>query len=266
MAPDEFLAFFFGSWLGEGERQSLQISTAAFGITESASMQSIARRTTTARLDTTGVIIIIIIIMIMIIIATTRIGTPPFPIPSLGRVGRFSELLRASPSFSELLRASSRFFARRPPGLWTRRLPRRAAQAPADRERTDSDGLRRPFGRWAPPPGEFDFVLLFNTAAMPSTAVFSMTGTRAQGCIASMRGPRNVPHVSHVLASMPLVSRTLRDSRQMARHIVSAKKKKGGKKGGDASEEPVVESSKVRFLSGHRRRCRRGPVDEWTSG
>ena len=84
-----------------------QISTAAFGITESASMQSIARRTTTARLDTTGVIIIIII-MIMIIIATTRIGTPPFPTPSLGRVGRFSELLRASPSFSELLRASSR--------------------------------------------------------------------------------------------------------------------------------------------------------------
>ena len=101
---------------------------------------------------------------------------------------------------------------------------------------------------------------------MPSTAVFSMTGTRAQGCIASMRGPRNVPHVSHVLASMPLVSRTLRESRQMARHIVSAKKKKGGKKGGDASEEPVVESSKVRFLSGHRRRCRRGPVDEWTGG
>ena len=84
-----------------------QISTAAFGITESASMQSIARRTRTARLDTTGVIIIIII-MIMIIIASTRIGTPPFPIPSLGRVGRFSELLRASPSFSELLRASSR--------------------------------------------------------------------------------------------------------------------------------------------------------------
>ncbi len=81
-----------------------------------------------------------------------------------------------------------------------------------------------------------------------------------------MRGPRNVPHVSHVLASMPLVSRTLRESRQMARHIVSAKKKKGGKKGGDASEEPVVESSKVRFLSGHRRRCRRGPVDEWTGG
>ena len=93
-----------------------------------------------------------------------------------------------------------------------------------------------------------------------------MTGTRAQGCIASMRGPRNVPHVSHVLASMPLVSRTLRESRQMARHIVSAKKKKGGKKGGDASEEPVVESSKVRFLSGHRRRCGRGPVDEWTGG
>jgi len=86
-----------------------QISTAAFGITESASMQSIARRTTTARLDTTGVIIIIIImIMIMIIIATTRIGTPPFPTPSLGRVGRFSELLRASPSFFALLRASSR--------------------------------------------------------------------------------------------------------------------------------------------------------------
>ena len=88
-----------------------QISTAAFSVTESASMQSIARRTTTARLDTTGVIIIIIIIiiiMIMIIIATTRIGTPPFPTPSLGRVGRFSELLRASPSFSELLRASSR--------------------------------------------------------------------------------------------------------------------------------------------------------------
>ena len=235
-----------------------QISTAAFGITESASMQSIARRTTTARLDTTGVIIIIIII-IMIIIATTRIGTPPFPTPTLGRVGRFSELLRASPSFSELLRATS-------PGLWTRRLPRRAAQAPADRERTASDGLRRPFGRWAPPPGELSTFLLFNTAAMPSTAVFSMTGTRAQGCIASMRGPRNVPHVSHVLASMPLVSRTLRESRQMARHIVSAKKKKGGKKGGDASEEPVVESSKVRFLSGHRRRCRRGPVDGWTGG
>ena len=81
-----------------------QISTAAFGITESASMQSIARRTTTARLDTTGVIIIIIIMIMIMIIIATRIGTPPFPTPSLGRVGRFSELLRASPSF----------FARRP--------------------------------------------------------------------------------------------------------------------------------------------------------
>ncbi len=110
-----------------------QISTAAFGITESASMQSIVRRTTTARLDTTGVIIIIII-MIMIIIATTRIGTPPFPTPSLGRVGRFSELLRASPSFSELLRATS---------PWPLDPPPPAARSTGTR-RPGKDGLGRP--------------------------------------------------------------------------------------------------------------------------
>ena len=74
-----------------------------------------------------------------------------------------------------------------------------------------------------------------------------MTGARVQRCSVSLHGRRNVLHVSHVLPKMPLLSRNLRESQHFARHIVSAKKKKGGKKGGDASEEPIVESSKVRL-------------------
>lgn len=121
---------------------------------------------------------------------------------------------------------------------------------------------------------------LFYFVAMTSTVLSSMTCARVQGCNASPRGRRNVPHVSHVLPKMPLGPRSLRESRQLALHIVSAKKKKGGKKGGDASEEPVVETSKVRGdslpkvggLSGGRsgssngggRRRRHGGRFDWT--